>query len=423
MRILHVTHNYHPVVGGAELMMKHISEGLAKRGHQVTILTSNAPSAEAYVNSRIKTLTSGVEIINGVIVNRLPILQLPLPIQMLLGGIMMAFWRGNLPGNDLIRILWNGPHIRGLHRQIIETEADLVVAIPFPFLHVYRASSAARKKNIPLVIIPCSHPLDAFAFENPRHYRLLQSSQAVIANTGYEKEYLISMGVPGEKIHVAGEGVNPGDFDKVTPGDFRRQYGIDDHETVILFVGRKAAGKGLRALLSALQSVWQSDPGIKLVIAGSSTEFFRKVIEPRIAQLPEELRPSVINIDDFKESDKPSFYRDCDIFVLPSKIESFGIVFLEAWVCGKPVIGCRTGPVASVVSEGQDGLLVPYGGAEELSQAIMRLLADESLRRKLGHNGRQKVLRQYTWDRIVSKVESIYQALVQKQDVYGSTPG
>ncbi len=412
MNILHVTHNYHPVIGGAELMMKHISEGLAKRGHRVTILTSNAPSAEAYVNSRIKTLPSGAEIINGVVVKRLPILQLPLPIQTLLGGIMIAFWRGNLPGNDLIRILWNGPYVKGLHRQIIEAEVDLVVAIPFPFLHIYRASGAARKKGIPLVVIPCSHPLDAFAFENPRHYRLLRSSQAVIANTGYEKEYLISMGVPEEKIHVAGEGVSPEDFDGVAQGDFRRKYRIDDHEKVILFVGRKAAGKGLRVLLSAMQSVWQLDPKVKLVIAGSSTEFFRGVIEPRIAQLPEELGRNVINIDDFKESDKPSFYRDCDIFVLPSRIESFGIVFLEAWICGKPVIGCRTGPVASVVSEGRDGLLVPYGDAEELSKAIVRLLADEGLRRKLGHNGGKKVLSQYTWDRIVSKVESLYQALV-----------
>ena len=423
MNILHVTHNYHPVIGGAELMMKHISEGLAKRGHQVTILTSNAPSAEAYVNSRVKTLPSGGEIVNGVVVRRLPLWQLPFPIQTLLAGIMIVFWRGGFPFNDLIRILWNGPHIRGLHRQIMEAQADIVVAIPFPFLHIYRAASAARKKGVPLVVIPCSHPLDAFAFENPRHYRLLQSSQAVIANTGYEKEYLISMGVPGEKIHVAGEGVNPEDFDGIAQGDFRCKYGIDDHEKVILFVGRKTAGKGLRALLSAMQSVWQSDPEVKLVIAGSSTEFFQRVIKPRIAQLPEELGRNVINIDDFKESDKPSFYRDCDIFVLPSKIESFGIVFLEAWICGKPVIGCRTGPMTSVVSEGQDGLLVPHDDAEELSKAITRLLADEGLRRKLGHNGREKVLRQYTWDRIVSKVESIYQALVQERGVYGSTPG
>jgi glycosyltransferase involved in cell wall biosynthesis len=173
-----------------------------------------------------------------------------------------------------------------------------------------------------------------------------------------------------------------------------------------------------------MKEVWRSNGGVKLVIAGSATEFSRRIIEPEIERLPDPIRGNVININDFEEAEKASIYADCDIFVLPSKIESFGIVFLEAWMCGKPVIGCRTGPVASVVSEGQDGLLVPYGDAEELSKAITRLLADEGLRRKLGHNGREKVLRQYTWDRIVSKVESIYQALVQERDVHdGPTSG
>ncbi|MFQ6117417.1 MAG: glycosyltransferase family 4 protein [Candidatus Bipolaricaulia bacterium] len=423
MKILHVTHNYHPVIGGAELQIKNISEGLVKRGHQVTVLTSNAPSTEAYVDSGIKPLPPGEEAINGVVVRRLPIRQLPVPIRALFGGLMITFWRGSLPFNDLIRILWNGPYIKGLHRQIMASEADLVTAIPFPFLHIYRASSAARRKGIPLVVIPCSHPLDAFAFENPRHYRLLRQSQAVLANTRYERDYLISMGVPEERIHVVGDGVNPRDFEGVRRGEFRSKHSIPKSEKVILFVGRKAEGKGLRPLLAAMREVWRSNGGVKLVIAGSATEFSRRVIEPEIERLPDPLRRNVININDFEAEEKASIYTDCDIFVLPSKIESFGIVFLEAWICGKPVIGCRTGPVASVISEGRDGLLVPYGDARELSQVILRLLADEDLRRKLGDNGRKKVLKRYTWDQIVSKIESIYQALVQEQGMYGPTSG
>jgi glycogen(starch) synthase len=423
VNILHVTHNYHPVIGGAELQIKNISEGLVKRGHQVTVLTSNAPSTEAYVDSRIKPFPAGEEIINGVVVRRLPIRQLPAPIRTLFGGIMIALWRGNLPFNDLVRILWNGPYIRGLARQIRASEAELVTTIPFPFLHVYRAFSAVRRKGLPFVVIPCSHPLDAFAFENPRHYRLLEESQAVLANTGYERDYLISMGVPEERIHVVGDGITPADFKGLGRGEFRRKHLITDKEKVVLFVGRKAEGKGLRPLLAAMKEVWRSQDGVRLVIAGSATEFFRQFIEPEIERLPDSMRGNVININNFEEAEKASLYAACDIFVLPSKIESFGIVFLEAWMCGKPVIGCRTGPVASVISEGEDGLLVPYGDAGELSRAIMRLLADEDLRRKLGHNGREKVLKRYTWDQVVSKVESIYQALVQEWGVYGPTSG
>lgn len=415
MKILHVSHNYHPVIGGAETQIKNISEGLAKRRHQVTVLASNATSAEAYVDSRVGTLQPGAEIINGVLVKRLPILQLPTPIRMILGGIMITLWRKNLPLNGLIRILWNGPYIKGLYRQIMELDADVLTAIPFPFLHIYRAFSAARRKRIPMAVIPCVHPMDSFAFENPRHYQLLSECQAVLPNTDYEKDYLISMGVPEGQIHVVGDGIDPEVFNKAMRGEFRKQHAIGDEAKVVLFVGRKAEGKGLEILLSAMRRVWESGERARLVLAGSTTEFFKRVIEPEIAHFPEEMRRNIININDFEELEKDSIYTDCDIFVLPSKIESFGIVFLEAWICGKPVIGCRTGPVASVITEGRDGLLVRYGDVEELSAVIVRLLRDANLRNRLGSKGREKVLKRYTWDRIVSKIEAIYQKLIAEQ--------
>lgn len=414
MKVLHIVQNYHPAIGGAELLMQNISVSLVKRGHRITVLTSNAPSSEAYINSRIKTFLPGTETINGVVVKRLPIVQLPTLVRRTLDAIMLAFWQGRLPFNDLIRILWAGPHIRNLRYEIMNSEADLVVATSFPFLHIYQAFSAARKRCIPFVVIPCTHPMDAWAFENPRHYRLLQECQAVIANTSYEKDYLISRGVLGEKIRAVGLGIYPEHFNQAGRGEFREKHSIGDEERVVLFTGRKAEGKGIRLLLRAMKRVWEVHGGVKLVLAGSATEFSRKVIGSEIARFPERMRRNIVNLDDFEESQKDSLYTDCDIFVLPSVVESFGIVFLEAWMCGKPVIGCRTGPVASVITEEQDGLLVRYGNAEELAAAIMRLLRDADLRNKLGSKGREKVLKRYTWDKIVSKMEAIYQTLIEE---------
>jgi hypothetical protein len=71
--------------------------------------------------------------------------------------------------------------------------------------------------------------------------------------------------------------------------------------------------------------------------------------------------------------------------------------------------------VVSVITEGQDGLLVRYGNVEELAATIMRLLKDADLRNKLGSKGREKVLERYTWDKIVSKMEAIYQTLIEEQ--------
>jgi len=415
IKVLHVVQNYHPAIGGAELLVKNISEGLVKRGHQITVLTSNAPSSEAYINSRIKTFPPSIETVNDVVVKRLPIVQLPTFVRRMLDAIMLAFWQGKLPFNDLIRILWAGPYIKGLRYEIMHSEADLVVASSLPFLHVYQAFSAARKQHIPFVVIPCTHPMDAWAFENPRHYRLLRECQTVIANTRYEKDYLISRGVSEEKIYVVGLGIYPERFNKARRGEFRRKYSIGDKEKIVLFTGRKAEGKGLRLLLSAMEKVWELHNDTKLILAGSATEFSRKVIGSEIARFPEGMRKNIVNVDDFEESEKDSLYTDCDIFVLPSIVESFGIVFLEAWIHGKPVIGCRTGPVASVITEGEDGLLVRYGDAEGLAEAIIRLLNDADLRNKLGNKGKEKVLKRYTWDKIVSKIEAIYQTVIEER--------
>ena len=86
------------------------------------------------------------------------------------------------------------------------------------------------------------------------------------------------------------------------------------------------------------------------------------------------------------------------MLVVPSKFESFGIVLLEAWTHGKPVIACRDTATACVVDDGVDGFLSEYGNSAELAGLIVRLLTDEPLRRALGARGQRKVGERYTWD-------------------------
>ena len=121
MKVLHIVQNYHPAIGGAELLTQNISVGLIERGHQITVLTSNAPSSEAYINSKVKTFPPGIETISGIVVKRLPIVQLPTFVRRIFDAIMLAFWQGRLPFNDLIRILWAGPYIKGLRYEIMNS--------------------------------------------------------------------------------------------------------------------------------------------------------------------------------------------------------------------------------------------------------------------------------------------------------------
>jgi glycosyltransferase involved in cell wall biosynthesis len=101
---------------------------------------------------------------------------------------------------------------------------------------------------------------------------------------------------------------------------------------------------------------------------------------------------------------------------LPSRVDSFGIAYLEAWAYGQPVIGCQAGGVPDVIDDGQDGLLVPYGDPAALASAIGSLLADPDRRQAMGHRGRTKVEAHYTWDRIYQGLRSIYQELCLRQD-------
>ena len=92
-----------------------------------------------------------------------------------------------------------------------------------------------------------------------------------------------------------------------------------------------------------------------------------------------------------------------DILLLPSRFEAFGIVFLESWICGTPVIGTTNGAMPSII--GDDGLLCKFGDVEDLKETIRRGLSDNNALKKMGKSGKMKVLENYTWDAIGKKAE------------------
>jgi glycosyltransferase involved in cell wall biosynthesis len=98
----------------------------------------------------------------------------------------------------------------------------------------------------------------------------------------------------------------------------------------------------------------------------------------------------------------------CDCLVLPSRGEAFGIVFLEAWILGKPVIGPRTSAVSSVIRDGRDGWLVPVDDSGAIAAALKRWIDSPALAAQMGESGRQRVLERYTSTRIADIVEGVY---------------
>jgi glycosyltransferase involved in cell wall biosynthesis len=97
---------------------------------------------------------------------------------------------------------------------------------------------------------------------------------------------------------------------------------------------------------------------------------------------------------------------------VPSTQESFGGVYTEAWTFSKPVIGCRIPAVSEVINDGENGLLVEQN-ASDIAAKILQLLEDEAAALKMGNSGREKVTKEYSWEKIAEKTEDVYRTVVE----------
>ena len=125
--------------------------------------------------------------------------------------------------------------------------------------------------------------------------------------------------------------------------------------------------------------------------------------------------PGLINLGTVSDEMKRHVLNGCDCLVLPSTGEALGYVFLEAWACGKPVVGARIGSVSTVVEDGRDGFLIRPGGAAELADRIARWIEDPDLGRRMGQRGREKVARRYTIAHIADVVEGVYLKVLRER--------
>lgn len=410
MRILHVIHDYHPVIGGSETLVQRIGEELAARGEQVVVFTSTARSVSDFVRPNPDAFPAGVEVRNGVTVRRFPFLRLPPPLRRGFNFLASRWWQRRWPGYGHVKTAWVGPHLSGLAREIRRLRPELIMAATIPFLPFYRAARAGFAAGIPVLLMPCLHPNDPWMLDNPSLFPLLRQADGVITLTRYESLLMRSLGIEAGRIHLLGGGVDEQAARRPAPR-LRARFGLSASEKIVLFLGRKELGKGIQAVVEAMVRLWEAGRHARLVLAGASTEYSRNVLSPWVAQLPFEWRCRVVSRDDIDEDEKWGWYAECDVLAHPSAVESFGLVYLEAWLMGKPVVAGRNGPTASLVDHGRDGLLVGHGAVDELASGLERLLDDPTLARRLGEEGRSKVLREYTWPRIVDRAHAIYQTV------------
>ena len=108
------------------------------------------------------------------------------------------------------------------------------------------------------------------------------------------------------------------------------------------------------------------------------------------------------------EKEKQEAFEACDLLAVPSRYDSFGIAYLEAWRCGKPVIGARVGAIPEVIEEGRDGLLVEFGNVDHLVSALDLLLNQPDRCVEMGERGRRKVLERFNWHKNTETLERVF---------------
>jgi glycosyltransferase involved in cell wall biosynthesis len=266
-----------------------------------------------------------------------------------------------------------------------------------------------------LVCVPLVHTGVAGGGPSPGYLtapqlRLLKGADAIITATAVEGRALEARGLDPSKIHRVGVGLDPLEFAGGEAGRFRGRFGLDG--PLVLQVSTLSRAKGATDLVEAMKLLWAAGSDARLVLIGPSMEDFEK----EFSSQPGHVRERILMLGMTDEATKKDAFAACDLFVMASSADSFGTVYLEAWLYGKPVIGADAGGVPDVVSPGRDGLLVRFGRHVELADAVSKLLADAELRRRLGEAGRRKVLDEYTWDAVFGRFARAIDPLLARDD-------
>ncbi|HZT83310.1 MAG TPA: glycosyltransferase family 4 protein [Gemmataceae bacterium] len=407
MRVAHFVQRYPPALGGSEAYFARLGRHLADSGDDVTVFTTAALDLEAFWSTRGRCLRPGVRREDGVEVRRYRLCRWPEQRRMLkvLSLLPHRLWQ-------LLTLSCN-PVAPGMWRDAGRADLpfDVVHASAFPYGWPLACGlRLARRLGVPFLLTPFLHlgdpddPRDRTrrAYLQPALLALLRAADRVFVQTNVERDALLAHGIPEGKLVLQGMGVDLADC---TGGDRRRAragWGVGPGEIVIGHLANKSREKGTVDLLRAAERAWRKGHRFRVVLAGPEMANFRtfwKHFGPA---------DRVVRLGVLDARQKRDFFAGLDVFALPSRSDSFGIVFLEAWANGAPNVGYRAGGVAGLIRHEEDGLLVRCGDVDGLADALGRLAGDAGLRRRLGEKGRQRARRDFRWADRLALVRGVY---------------
>lgn len=414
MRIAHFVQRYPPALGGSEAYFARLSRTLVGQGDAVTVYTSSALALEAFWRLDAACLPAGTTSVDGVAVRRYGLWRFPGRRLLLkaLSVLPQPTWQClTMTCNP---IAWRMLADAGRR----EPRFDLVHATAFPYAWpIVCGLRLARTQGIPFLLTPFLHlgdpddPNDRTrrAYTTPALLALVRAADRVFVQTEGERRALLERGMAAEKLVLQGLGVEPAEC---TGGERRRarvawQVGAED--VVVGHLANHSVEKGTVDLLRAAEMAWQRGRRFRLVLAGPQMPNFRRFWNGYAS------RENVVLLGALTEERKRDFFAGIDVFALPSRSDSFGLVLLEAWANGVPNVGYRAGGIADVIRHEEDGLLVRCGDVDGLAAALCRLIDDAEWRYRLGQRGRERTESEFRWADKLALVRRSYSEVLRRQ--------
>jgi glycosyltransferase involved in cell wall biosynthesis len=408
MRIAHFVQRYPPALGGSEAYFARLSRFLAAAGDKVRVFTSNALDLDAFWSPQGRCLPAGTTTEDGVEVTRYPLWRMRGRRYLLkpLSLVPHRLWQClTMPCNPIAHRMWVDAG-----RPCDPVEVVHATAFPYAW-PIACGLRLARRLGVPFLLTPFLHlgdpddPNDRTrrAYTSPALLSLVHAADLVFVQTEVERRALVDAGYPAERLVLLGMGVDPAEC---TGGDrerARRAWGAGQGEVVIGHLANNSYEKGTIDLAQAADRLWRHGASFRLVLAGPEMPNFRAFWRGQTPAGP------VVRLGVLDDAGKRDFFAGMDVFALPSRSDSFGLVLLEAWANGVPNVAYRAGGIAGVIRHEEDGLLARCGDVVGLAAALRRLIDDGGLRRTFGASGRERAGRQFRWEDKLKTVRSVYE--------------
>ncbi|MBW2992239.1 glycosyltransferase [Candidatus Woesearchaeota archaeon] len=424
MRIYYASQSFYPHIGGVSTYLLNLCKEMVKKGNGVVEVHLRPSGEESEAEIR------------GIEIHRVP--REPIDKKIMKGYSKFkesvytechydkntfAKPPAEMEGYEEYNIIqeYFGEELKNL---LEEDPADIVHIHDFQLLFAYRyvprGTPLILTWHIPFIEDMTKH-LSRFLIKHFKEYdKVVFSSQDYI-------EAAVKAGFPREKTELIHPMANTRIFRKldVDRKAIRKRYNLPADAKIILCVQRVDPKSGHEQLIKAMPQVLKKVPNAKLVFVGgeslsSKLSKSREALRKKVLQLIKELKleKHVIFTGTIDYYELPKLYNSVDLVTLCSKNEGFGLAVTEGMACGNPIVGTKVGGIPIQVKDGENGFLVEVGDVKATSNAMIKVLTDDKLRKKMSQNSLRIVDKNFKIDVGVEKHLMLYNSVKRIKDEF-----